>query len=177
MKVLKTSIDGLVIIEPRVFGDERGFFLETYHADRYRAETGLDVVYVQDNHSCSTRGVLRGLHFQKSKPQGKLLRCISGEIYDVAVDLRKGSPTYGQWEAVTLSAENKRQFSVPAGFAHGFQVVSERAEVEYKCSDFYDPGDEGGVAWDDPDLAIPWPLPDPILSEKDKAHPKLSGLR
>jgi dTDP-4-dehydrorhamnose 3,5-epimerase len=176
MKVIKTSIPGLIIIEPKVFGDQRGFFMETYHAARYRDEAGITSEYVQDNHSRSSRGVLRGLHFQKTKIQGKLLRCIFGEIYDVAVDLRKGSPSYGQWEAVTLSAENKRQISVPAGFAHGFQVVSEIAEVEYKCTDFYDPGDEGGIAWNDPMLSIPWPVSDPILSAKDLSHPNLSDL-
>ena len=176
MKVIKTSIPGLIIIEPKVFGDQRGFFMETYHAARYRDEAGITSEYVQDNHSRSSRGVLRGLHFQKTKTQGKLLRCIFGEIYDVAVDLRKGSPTYGQWEAVTLSAENKRQISVPAGFAHGFQVVSEIAEVEYKCTDFYDPGDEGGIAWNDPMLSIPWPVSVPILSAKDLSHPYLSDL-
>jgi dTDP-4-dehydrorhamnose 3,5-epimerase len=176
MKIITTSIPDLIIIEPKVFGDERGFFMETYHADRYRDEAGLTADYVQDNHSRSSRGVLRGLHFQISKPQGKLIRCILGEIYDVVVDLRKGSTTYGQWEAITLSAENKHQFAVPAGFAHGFQVVSEIAEVEYKCTDFYDPGDEGGIAWNDPMLSIPWPVSDPILSAKDLSHPNLSDL-
>jgi dTDP-4-dehydrorhamnose 3,5-epimerase len=176
MKVIRTSIPDLIIIEPKVFGDERGFFMETYHAARYRDEAGITSEYMQDNHSRSSHGVLRGLHFQKTKPQGKLVRCIFGEIYDVAVDLRKGSPTYGQWEAVTLSAENKRQISVPAGFAHGFQVISEIAEVEYKCTDFYDPGDEGGIAWNDPMLSIPWPVSVPILSAKDLSHPNLSDL-
>lgn len=176
MKVITTSIPDLIIIEPKVFGDERGFFMETYHAARYRDEADITSEYVQDNHSRSSRGVLRGLHFQKTKPQGKLVRCILGEIYDVAVDLRKGSPTYGQWEAVILSAENKRQISVPAGFAHGFQVVSEIAEVEYKCSDFYDPNDEGGISWNDSTLAIPWPVSDSILSAKDLSHPNLSDL-
>lgn len=176
MKVIRTSIPDLIIIEPQVFGDERGFFMETYHASRYRNEAGIARGFVQDNHSRSSRGVLRGLHFQKSKPQGKLIRCILGEIYDVAVDLRKGSLTYGRWEAVILSAENKRQFSVPAGFAHGFQVISEMAEVEYKCNDFYDPGDEGGIAWNDPTLCIPWPVCQPILSAKDLSHPNISDL-
>ncbi len=176
MKVIRTSIPDLIIIEPKIFGDERGFFMETYHAVRYRDEAGITGEFVQDNHSRSSRGVLRGLHFQKTNPQGKLLRCILGEIYDVAVDLRKGSPTYGQWEAVTLSAENKRQLSVPAGFAHGFQVVSEIAEVEYKCTNFYDPSDEGGIAWNDPTLSIPWPVSNPILSAKDLSHPNLSDL-
>lgn len=171
------ELDGVVLVEPRVFGDERGFFLETFREDRYRdALLEGDQRFVQDNHSRSTRGVLRGLHFQTRRPQGKLLRCVAGEIYDVAVDIRPDSPSYGAWVAAILSAENKHQLYVPPGFAHGFQVVSEVADVEYKCTDYYDPEGEGGVRWDDPELAIRWPLAKPIVSAKDQALPTLDAL-
>lgn len=160
MNVIKTSIDGVVIIEPKVFGDERGFFLETFQADRYRDMAGISENFVQDNHSRSRKGVLRGLHFQKSKPQGKLVRVIHGSVFDVAVDIRPGSPTFGQWEGVILSEENKRQFWVPPGLAHGFLVLSEVADFEYKCTDYYDPSDEGSLIWNDPEVAIEWPLND-----------------
>jgi dTDP-4-dehydrorhamnose 3,5-epimerase len=175
MKLIPTSLPGVSIIEPRVFRDERGFFLETYHAQRYR-EAGLDVAFVQDNHSRSTRGTLRGLHWQAERPQGKLVRVLVGEIYDVAVDIRPDSPTFGQWVGFTLSADNFRQAWIPPGFAHGFCVTSEVAEVEYKCTDFYDPPSERGLIWNDPEVAIAWPIQDPILSERDKNHPRLSAL-
>ncbi len=156
------------IIEPKVFGDERGFFLETFKLDRYRDLVGIKIAFVQDNHSRSTRGVLRGLHFQKTKPQGKLVRVVSGEVFDVAVDIRKDSRTYGKWEGVILSGENKRQFWVPPGFAHGFVVLSETADFEYKCTDYYDPTDESSIIWNDPDIGIEWPIDyEPSLSTKD----------
>jgi len=170
MKVIKTKLEGAIIIEPKVFGDHRGFFMETYQKERYQ-EAGIPLEFVQDNHSRSTRGVLRGLHFQKTKPQGKLVRVVSGEVFDVAVDIRKDSPTYGQWEGVLLSEDNKRQFYVPPGFAHGFVVLSETADFEYKCTDYYDPADEGSLLWNDPDLAIEWPIEDVQLSEKDQHAP------
>ncbi len=168
MNVIKTDVEGVLIIEPKVFGDERGFFLETFQAKRYQEEAGIEIPFVQDNHSRSTRGVLRGLHFQKSKPQGKLVRVVSGEVFDVAVDIRPDSVTYGKWAGTLLSAENKRQFWVPPGLAHGFVVLSDTADFEYKCTDYYDPTDEGCLIWNDPDLAIEWPITEPILSEKDK---------
>lgn len=176
MKVIETSLAGVVIIEPKVFGDERGFFLETFQKERYQEMAGIDLDFVQDNHSRSSKGVLRGLHFQKTKPQGKLVRVVDGEVYDVAVDINPASPTYGQYEAVVLSAENKRQFWVPPGYAHGFVVLSETADFEYKCTDFYDPSDEGGVIWNDPDIGIDWPIDDVQLSDKDRCLPRLSDL-
>lgn len=170
IKVTACDIEGLYVIEPTVFGDERGYFMETYN-QKDMADAGLHMTFVQDNQSMSTKGVLRGLHFQKQYPQGKLVRVIKGEVFDVAVDLREGSSTYGKWHAETLSEENKKQFYIPEGFAHGFYVLSRTAEFCYKCTDFYHPGDEGGIKWDDPDIGIDWPL-DPaaplILSEKDK---------
>lgn len=177
MKVTKTKLDGCVIIEPKVYGDHRGFFKETFQADRYK-DAGLDLAFVQDNHSRSTQGVLRGLHFQKTKPQGKLVSCSQGEVFDVAVDLRLGSPTYGQWAGVILTGENHIQFYVPPGFAHGFVVLSETADFQYKCTDYYDPSDEGGLIWNDPDVGIEWPLGaiEPKLSDKDMALPKLKEL-
>jgi dTDP-4-dehydrorhamnose 3,5-epimerase len=175
MKLISTSLPGVLIIEPRVFRDERGFFLETYHAERYR-EAGLDATFVQDNHSRSMRGTLRGLHWQAERPQGKLVRVLLGEIYDVAVDIRPDSPTFGQWVGFTLSADNFRQAWIPPGFAHGFCVTSEVAEVEYKCTDFYDPPSERGLIWNDPEVGIVWPIQDPILSARDQKHPRLSAL-
>jgi len=169
-KFTKTSIDGVYIIEPTVFGDERGYFMETYHQVEFK-EAGLDLNFVQDNQSKSTKGVIRGLHFQYNNPQGKLVRVIKGEVFDVAVDLRKDSTTYGKWEGVKLSEENKKQFYVPEGFAHGFLVLSDVAEFTYKCTDFYDSEDEGGILWNDPDIGIVWPVEDineVLLSEKDK---------
>ncbi|SDK05642.1 dTDP-4-dehydrorhamnose 3,5-epimerase [Pseudomonas indica] len=167
MKVIETAIDGVKIIEPRVFGDERGFFLETFQARRYAEEAGIDLPFVQDNHSRSAKGVLRGLHFQKTKPQGKLVRVVRGEVFDVAVDIRRDSPTFGRWEAAILSEENKRQFWVPPGLAHGFVVLSETADFEYKCTDYYDPSDEACLIWNDPAVGIEWPLAEPQLSAKD----------
>lgn len=175
MNVIKTKLEGAVIIEPKVFGDHRGFFMETYQKDRYQ-EAGIPLEFVQDNHSRSSKEVLRGLHFQKTKPQGKLVRVIRGEVFDVAVDIRKDSPTYGQWEGVILSEENKRQFYVPPGFAHGFVVLSETADFEYKCTDYYDPSDEGSLLWNDPDLAILWPVEEPQLSEKDSNAPSFKDF-
>ncbi len=172
----KTSIEGVYIIEPQVFDDERGYFMETYQKEEF-SKAGLDFEFVQDNQSKSKKGVLRGLHFQYTQPQGKLVRVISGEVFDVAVDLRKDSPTYGKSEGVILSSENKLQFYIPEGFAHGFVVLSDEAEFTYKCTDFYKANDEGGIKWDDPDLNIDWPIDDIneiILSDKDK---KLKPLK
>ena len=170
-----TKIDGVFVIEPQVFGDERGYFMETYSAEDFKA-AGLEYDFVQDNQSSSRKGVLRGLHFQKNHPQAKLVRVISGEVFDVAVDLRAGSPTYGEWVGELLSAENKKQLMIPRGFAHGFLVVSEKAEFVYKCDDVYHPEDEGGIMYDSAE--IDWPKIDGelILSEKDMKHPKLKDL-
>ncbi|MDI6619041.1 MAG: dTDP-4-dehydrorhamnose 3,5-epimerase [Clostridiales bacterium] len=166
---MKLDIDGLYVIQPRVFGDSRGYFMETYNYNEFK-EAGLGMIFVQDNQSKSRKGVLRGLHFQKQHPQGKLVRVISGEVFDVAVDIRKGSRTFGKWQGVILSAENKKQFYISEGFAHGFLVLSDEAEFVYKCTDFYHPEDEGGIIWNDPDIGIKWPLENidnVILSEKD----------
>ena len=169
------GIEGLCVIIPRVFGDERGYFMETYNENDMKAE-GLDYEFVQDNQSASKKGVLRGLHFQKNFPQDKLVRVISGEVYDVAVDLREGSKTFGQHYGILLSAENKKQFMIPKGFAHGFLVVSDYAEFCYKVTDFYHPNDEGGLMFNDPDINVQWPIPegmteaDLILSDKDKVN-------
>ena len=177
MNVIKTSIEGALIIEPKVFGDERGFFLETFQAERYKELAGIDLPFVQDNHSRSGKNVLRGLHFQKTKPQGKLVRVVRGEVFDVAVDIRQDSPTYGLWAGVLLSEENKRQFWVPPGLAHGFVVLSEVADFEYKCTDYYDPSDEGCLMWNDPTVDIEWPEGiEPILSAKDQAGNTLGEL-
>ena len=171
---IKTEIDGVYIIEPTVFGDDRGYFMETYNEADFKA-AGLDYTFVQDNQSSSRKGVLRGLHFQKTHPQAKLVRVLRGEVFDVAVDLRRGSKTYGKCVGVLLSDENKRQFMVPRGFAHGFVVVSDMAEFAYKCDEFYHPEDEGGIMWNDPDVSVEWPdVGEIILSEKDKHHPTLS---
>jgi len=168
MNVLKTKLHDCVIIEPKVFGDERGFFLETFQAERYAELAGITLPFVQDNYSRSLKAVLRGLHYQKTKPQGKLVRVVRGEVYDVAVDIRQDSTTFGQWEGVILSEENNRQFWVPPGFAHGFLVLSDTADFEYKCTDYYDPSDEGSILWNDPELAITWPTSSPIVSAKDE---------
>ena len=176
MKVIHSKLKGCVIIEPQVFGDERGFFLETFQAARYEQEAGIVQAFVQDNHSRSASGVLRGLHFQKTKPQGKLVRVVHGEVYDVALDIRKGSPTFGEWEGVILSEDNKKQFWVPPGFAHGFVVLSDTADFEYKCTDYYDPSDEGSILWSDPDLDISWPIANPVLSAKDQSAKRLVDL-
>lgn len=171
MNVIQTDIPEVLILEPKVFGDERGFFFESYNERAFRAATGLTLSFVQDNHSRSTRGVLRGLHYQVEQAQGKLVRCTAGEVFDVAVDLRRASPTFGRWVAATLSAENKRMMWVPAGFAHGFLVTSDYAEFLYKTTDYYAPQHERAIAWNDPELAIAWPLDgnSPVLSAKDAA--------
>ncbi len=166
MKVLTCNLAGLFILEPKVFGDSRGYFIETWNLRRYR-EAGLDANFVQDNLSSSCRGTLRGLHFQNPNPQGKLLQVLDGEIFDVAVDIRRSSPTFGQWHGLALSAENRRQFYIPAGFAHGFAVLSGTALVPYTCTDFYSPQDEMTLSWNDPDLGIDWPVREPLLSMKD----------
>lgn len=167
MKLISTALAGVVVIEPEVFVDPRGFFLETYNARRY-ADNGLGATFVQDNHSRSTRHTLRGLHAQWRRPQGKLLRVTRGEVFDVAVDIRLGSPSYGKWVGVVLSAENHRQLYVPPGFAHGFCVTSDVAEVEYKCTDYYDPQGELRIAWNDPAIGIEWPTTEPLLSQRDR---------
>ena len=190
---METSIEGVVIVDVKSYGDERGYFMETYKRPDFVAG-GIDCEFVQDNQSSSKQGVLRGLHYQINHPQAKLVRVTKGEVFDVCVDLRAGSPTYGKWEGVVLSAENKRQFFVPRGFAHGFYVLSDTAEFCYKCDDVYHPNDEGGLMWNDPEIGIAWPLLDqegrgdeslcegdvaqraPILSDKDKRHPPLSAL-
>jgi dTDP-4-dehydrorhamnose 3,5-epimerase len=177
MKVSHSKLKGCAIIEPLVHGDERGFFLETFQAERYQEEAGIDLPFVQDNHSRSSRGVLRGLHFQKTKPQGKLVRVVLGEVYDVALDIRKGSQTFGEWEGVILSEHNKKQLWVPPGFAHGFVVLSDPSAFMYKCTDYYDPSDEGSILWNDPDLDIPWPIANPVLSAKDESAKQLIDLR
>ena len=169
----KTEIEGVYIIEPKVFGDDRGYFMETYKESDF-IEAGLDYKFVQDNQSKSHKGVLRGLHYQLHHPQAKLVRVISGEVFDVAVDLRKNSPTYGKWVGVILTAENKKMFMIPRGFAHGFVVLSETAEFVYKCDELYHPEDEGGIMWNDPEVGVVWPYEgEPLLSEKDKKHPSL----
>ena len=172
MNVIETDLPGVLIVEPKVFGDERGFFMESYNAGRY-GEAGLPDRFVQDNLSFSRRGVLRGLHFQNPQPQGKLVSVLQGEVFDVAVDIRVGSPTFGRWTGVSLSAENKRQFYVPPDFAHGFVVTSDVALFYYKCTDYYAPHAEGSVLWDDPEIGIEWPIEAPTLSEKDRAAPTL----
>lgn len=175
MNVIETELPGVLIFEPKVFGDDRGFFVETYNASRY-ADHGLDLPFVQDNLSFSRRGTLRGLHFQNPRPQGKLVSVLQGEVYDVAVDVRADSPTFGRWVGAALSSADKRQMYVPPGFAHGFCVTSETALFAYKCTDFYDLHAEGAVAWDDPDLGIDWPARDPILSPKDRAAMRLKDV-
>ena len=170
------DIDGLYLIEPTVFGDSRGYFMETYNYEEFK-EAGLDMEFVQDNQSSSTKGVLRGLQYQKYLSLGKLVSLLSGEVYDVAVDIRKGSKTYGKWFGVTLSAEKKNMFYIPEGFAHGFYVLSDTAEFAYKCTDFYDPSSEAGIMWNDPTIGVKWPIPEgetPNISEKDGKHPAFS---
>ena len=181
MKIIRTNIPEVKIIEPRIFGDERGFFLETFQAHRYQELVGIDLPFVQDNHSRSSKGVLRGLHFQKTKPQGKLVRVVKGEVFDVAVDIRKDSPTYGKWEGAILSEENKHQLWIPPGFAHGFVTLSDIADFEYKCTDYYDQADEGSLKWNDPDIGIYWPLTDEELqdlqlSDKDQEATSFKDL-
>ena len=175
MRLVPTELPGVVIIEPSVFRDGRGFFLETYHADKFR-ELGLTEPFVQDNHSLSVQDTVRGLHLQLRHAQGKLIRVVEGEVFDVAVDVRRGSPTFGRWVGVALSAANFKMCYVPPGFAHGFCVLSAAAQVEYKCTDFYDPSGEVGIAWNDPTLGIRWPVAAPILSPRDHANPLLADL-
>jgi dTDP-4-dehydrorhamnose 3,5-epimerase len=175
MNIRTCKLAGLLIIEPEVFGDRRGFFCEIWNQRRYR-EAGIAGDFVQDNVSFSSRGTLRGLHCQNPKPQGKLLQVLQGQVFDVAVDLRRSSSTFGRWHGLVLSAENKQQFYIPAGFAHGFLVMSETALFHYKCTDFYSPDDELAIHWGDPDLAIEWPINDPVLSAKDAHAPRLRDL-
>jgi len=175
MKVIATELDGVFIIEPHVFGDRRGFFLESFQKQRY-AKAGIDADFVQDNISFSVRHTLRGLHYQYPRGQAKLVQALRGEIFDVAVDIRHGSPTFGQWTGVTLSEQNCRQFYIPQGFAHGFCVLSETVLFMYKCSDYYAPEDEGGICWNDPQLGIHWPVETPILSDRDQAYTSLSRM-
>ncbi len=175
MRAVATSVPGVLVVEPDVHRDARGFFIETYQAEKYEA-LGIRDRFVQDNHSRSASGTLRGLHLQVQRPQAKLIRVVEGEIYDVAVDVRRGSPTFGKWIGLTLSAENFLQCYVPVGFAHGFAVTSEVAQVEYKCSDLYDRTCEVGIAWDDPALAIEWPVARPVLSDRDRNNPLLAAV-
>lgn len=175
MKVTPTAIPDVLLLEPKVFRDERGYFLETWHRDRYAA-AGIECAFAQDNHSRSSRGTLRGLHFQTEPGQAKLLRCARGVIWDVAVDIRPGSKTFGRWVAEELSEENQRQLFIPVGFAHGFVVLSEEADVLYKCSNVYVAATEAGIAWDDPDVGVAWPIANPTLSERDRNNPRLREL-
>ena len=175
MKVIQTGLPGVLIIEPQVFGDARGFFSETFHLPRYQA-AGIDLPFIQDNLSRSRHGSLRGLHLQNPRPQGKLVSVLEGEVYDVAVDVRVGSPTFGKWAGVTLSAANHRQMWIPPGFAHGFCVTSESALFFYKCTDLYSPESELGIRYDDPSLAIPWPVKAPLLSDKDRKNLRLAEI-
>lgn len=175
MNVIRCELEGLVIIEPKVFGDARGFFLETWNQRRYR-EAGIDADFVQDNISVSRRGILRGLHFQNPVAQGKLVSVLQGEVFDVAADIRRHSPTFGRWHGLSLSAENKRQFFIPPGFAHGFQVLSDTAMFHYKCTDFYSPKDELAIRWNDPNIGIKWPITVPVLSERDAKAPWLKDI-
>lgn len=173
MNFMPGGLPGLVVVEPRVFRDDRGFFLEPYHAPRYKAG-GITVDFVQDNHSFSTHGVLRGLHFQKSPGQAKLIRCARGRIWDVAVDIRPGSETFGKWWGLELDSESHRQLFIPVGFAHGFCVLSPEAEVMYKCSSIYDPATEAGIAWNDPQIGVQWPISEPVVSQRDIDAPTLA---
>ena len=175
MKITETKLPGVLIVEPKVFGDERGFFFETWQEERYKS-LGIQGPFVQDNVSFSARGVLRGLHYQLPHAQGKLVSVLSGEVYDVAVDIRTGSPTFGQSVGVSLTGDNHRQLWIPAGFAHGFCVVSPTAYFMYKCTDVYTPQAEGGISWNDPDLGIDWPVTGAVLSEKDKVYPRLKDV-
>ncbi len=175
IKFVKTSISDVIIVEPVVFEDSRGYFMETFHEKKY-ADAGIDKVFVQDNHSHSSEGVLRGLHYQLKNVQAKLIYVLTGEILDVAVDIRKGSPSFGKYVSVNLSSENKRQLYIPEGFAHGFCVLSKTVDVIYKCSDFYDSGDEYGVCWNDSEIGIEWPIEKPHLSGKDKEYPLLKDI-
>jgi dTDP-4-dehydrorhamnose 3,5-epimerase len=175
IKFNTTSLPGVILIEPQVFEDPRGFFMETFHKKKYAVE-GIDRVFVQDNHSHSKQGTLRGLHYQLRHAQGKLIYVVAGEVFDVAVDIRCGAPTFGKWSGTYISAENKRQLYIPEGFAHGFSVLSETADVIYKCTDFYTPGDEYGIFWADPTIDIDWKIESPVLSKKDSQNPELSQV-
>lgn len=177
MKVTETPLPGVLLIEPKIHGDERGFFVETFRAELYREAAGITLPFVQDNHSRSRRGVLRGLHMQTSQPQGKLVRVSRGEVFDVAADIDPESPSFGKWFGATLSDSNHRQLWIPPGYAHGFVVLSEIADFEYKCTDYYHAQSEKGAIWNDPDLAIDWPLRDPTLSAKDQTLPTLAELK
>jgi dTDP-4-dehydrorhamnose 3,5-epimerase len=177
VKVVDTELPGVKIIEPKVFGDARGFFVETFQLERYRDSVGITLPFVQDNHSRSRRGVLRGLHLQKARPQGKLVRVARGEVFDVAADIDPASPTFGRWVGVTLSETNQHQIWIPPGYAHGFVVVSEVVDFEYKCTDYYDPESEAGAVWNDPDLGISWPVDEPLLSERDRRLPTLAEIQ
>ncbi len=176
MNIIETKLPGVLIIEPVVFGDERGFFMEIWQKQRY-AEIGIKGTFVQDNVSSSRKGVLRGLHYQNPQGQGKLVSVLAGEVFDVAVDIRYGSPSFGEWAGVILSGENHRQFWIPEGFAHGFCVLSEQAIFSYKCTEVYSPEDEGGICWNDPDVGINWPLDEVLLSPKDQIYPQLKAVR
>lgn len=175
IKFNTTSLPGVILIEPQVFEDPRGFFVETFHKKKYAVD-GIDRVFVQDNHSHSKQGTLRGLHYQLRHAQGKLICVVAGEVFDVAVDIRCGAPTFGKWSGTYISAENKRQLYIPEGFAHGFSVLSETADVIYKCTDFYTPGDEYGIFWADPTIDIDWKIESPVLSKKDSQNPELSQV-
>ena len=175
MEFIQTKIPDVILIKPKLFEDQRGFFMEYYHVEKFKL-AGIDGIFVQDNHAKSVKDTLRGLHFQVNFPQAKLLRCLKGKVFDVAVDLRKDSTYYGQWVGEELSEDNKCQLFMPAGFAHGYYVLSETAEITYKCSEIYHPEDEQGLQWDDPDIAIDWPGTDPILSEKDRQSPPLKDF-
>ena len=176
MKVRASKLTDCYIIEPKIFADARGFFLETFQKSRYDELVGIKLQFVQDNHSHSTKGTLRGLHYQKTKPQGKLVRVVRGEVFDVAVDIRKDSKTFGEWESVILSDKNKKQFWIPPGFAHGFLVLSDIVDFEYKCTEYYDYSDQLSIRWDDEDLSIPWPIENPILSQMDANAPNFKDI-
>lgn len=177
MEITETKIAGVKIIQPKIFGDNRGFFMETFELKRYQNALGSKINFVQDNYSRSSKGVLRGLHFQRRQPQGKLVSCIRGEVFDVAVDIRPDSATFGQWQGIVLSEQNKTQFFIPPGLAHGFVVLSEQADFVYKCTDYYLPGDEACLIWNDPEIGIEWPIDfAPLLSDKDKAGLTLQTL-
>lgn len=177
MEVIKTQIDGVLLVKPKIFGDVRGYFVETWQKQRYE-ECGIDLPFVQDNHSKSSKGILRGLHFQKNHPQGKLVMVSYGEVFDVAVDIRENSPTFGKWYGAILNQENQNQLWIPPGLAHGFVVLSDVAYFHYKCTDYYHPNDEGSIRWNDPELAIDWPIDfEPLLSEKDSKAPRFKDFR
>lgn len=177
MKVHKTTLEGCYVIEPKIFEDNRGFFLETFNLNRYKKDVGINENFVQDNYSRSSKGVLRGLHYQRLKPQGKLVSVSKGEVFDVAVDIRADSKTYGKWFSVILSEENKKQLWLPPGFAHGFVVLSEFADFQYKCTNYYEPNDQESILWNDPDLNIIWPIDNPKLSDKDANANKFANLK